>query len=454
MRTTRNFFSSLKNVGAMCLATGLLLSIPSCSSDPVPYVAPVIHATGVSLNKTSSGLVMGSTLTLTATVAPANAANTAVTWSSDNQLVATVAAGVVPPVSTGTANIKVTTADGGFTASCAVTVTAATVSVTGVSLNKATATIAFPGTLQLTATVVPANATNTAVTWTSGTPANATVNSAGLVTAVKEGSSIITVTTADGSKTATCTVTVSGPYLYGFTNTGQIYTFDMGAGTWSSTPTNTSTVPTGVTLSFVVSADGNTFYGFSGYAVPPATTPVPQGTIYQLVGPTTGTWALASSMTNAAPGSPTTGLTFDGTYFETLTNTGKPSIPPVSVSGLTGGAWGVSTTLTGGKVTTMAAAYYDGTNWWAFTPTGSLFEAVGTGATPNTPSLSWTAASTGATGGALVSVCSDGTTFYGITATGLIYSIPVATAEGTGSTAWSNPYTATCGGTLVAVVYN
>lgn len=65
-------------------------------------------------------------------------------------------------------------------------------------------------TAQLTATVLPANATNKAVTWTSATPAVATVNASGLVTRVAVGTAVITATSvADGTKKGTATVTVA-----------------------------------------------------------------------------------------------------------------------------------------------------------------------------------------------------------------------------------------------------
>lgn len=85
-------------------------------------VAPV-QATGVTLDKTSASVKQGKTLTLTATVAPADATNKNVTWSSDNESVATVSNGVVTGKATGNATITVTTDDGGYTASCTVTVT-------------------------------------------------------------------------------------------------------------------------------------------------------------------------------------------------------------------------------------------------------------------------------------------------------------------------------------------
>lgn len=84
-----------------------------------------VPVTGVTLNQTALSLGVGSSSTLTATVAPDNATNKAVTWTTDNAEVATVADGVVTAVAEGTATITATTVDGGFTASCAVTVTAA-----------------------------------------------------------------------------------------------------------------------------------------------------------------------------------------------------------------------------------------------------------------------------------------------------------------------------------------
>lgn len=81
-----------------------------------------IAVTGVSLNKTSASISVGETETLTATVAPANALNPAVTWTSSNTDVATVVNGVVTAKAAGSATITVTTTDGGYTATCAVTV--------------------------------------------------------------------------------------------------------------------------------------------------------------------------------------------------------------------------------------------------------------------------------------------------------------------------------------------
>lgn len=86
---------------------------------PSSYIA----VTGVTLNKSTSTIVEGSSDDLDATVAPANASNPNVNWSSSNPAIATVGnEGLVSAVAEGTATITATTVDGGFTASCVVTV--------------------------------------------------------------------------------------------------------------------------------------------------------------------------------------------------------------------------------------------------------------------------------------------------------------------------------------------
>ena len=85
--------------------------------------------TGVTLDPTSLSLFTGDTATLTATVQPSNATNQNVTWQSDNANVATVEGGTVTAVGAGETDITVTTEDGGKTATCHVTVTQSTYSI-------------------------------------------------------------------------------------------------------------------------------------------------------------------------------------------------------------------------------------------------------------------------------------------------------------------------------------
>ena len=91
--------------------------------------------------------------------------------------------------------------------------TAETVHPTSVSVSPSTTSVEAGSTVQLTETVLPANATDKSVTWSSNNTAVATVDSGGLVTGVAAGSATITVTTNDGGLTATCAVTVTAVVL-------------------------------------------------------------------------------------------------------------------------------------------------------------------------------------------------------------------------------------------------
>ena len=172
----------------------------------------IYKVTKVELNKTSLTLDVGNSDTLIAAITPDNATDKSVTWESSAPGVATVdTSGKVTAVAPGTATITATTEDGSKTATCVVTVTAATVPVTGVTLSQTQASLYYnrtPNTLTLTATVAPDNATNQAVTWTSSNPSVAKVEN-GVVTALARGTAVITATAADGSgASASCTVTV------------------------------------------------------------------------------------------------------------------------------------------------------------------------------------------------------------------------------------------------------
>lgn len=127
-----------------CVATNVQGSATSIIAG-VTVTEPV-HATGVTLDKTSASVKQGRTITLTATVAPPDAANKNVTWSSNNPSVATVSNGVVTGVATGNALITATTVDGGYTASCTVTVTTSLPPVMLYDFNDATdvSSMAYP----------------------------------------------------------------------------------------------------------------------------------------------------------------------------------------------------------------------------------------------------------------------------------------------------------------------
>lgn len=162
----------------------------------------------ITLDVTSHTMTIGDFLQLTATIYPKDAEYKDVIWSSDNEDVAVVdQKGLVQAKAYGKVKITATSKDGGLEAVCNVTVEP--VAVTEVSLNAKAVTLKVGETYQLKETVLPENATDKTVTWTSSNTKAATV-SGGAVTAVGTGSAVIIVKTNSGAKTASCTVTVQG----------------------------------------------------------------------------------------------------------------------------------------------------------------------------------------------------------------------------------------------------
>ena len=198
----------VRTAAVLCVFAAILLGCKGNVNTP-------IAVTSVTLDKATVTLVEQETVTLKATVKPEKATNKVVTWSSNKPDVAAVDKdGKVTAHKAGEATITVTTTDGGKTASCKVTVTAkalppAAVAVTEVKLNKNGLPLEAGKSEQLTATVVPANAANKKVTWSSDKPAIASVDKNGTVTAHKAGEAVITVKSEDGGKTASCKVTVT-----------------------------------------------------------------------------------------------------------------------------------------------------------------------------------------------------------------------------------------------------
>ena len=166
--------------------------------------------TSVQIDKQSIDLVVGEDDTIIVTVLPANADNKDVRWTSNNEFVATVTQdGKVIAVGEGTATITVMSeSDPSKKADCTVNVSSSR-AVTSISLNKSTLSLTVGGTSNLIATVLPTNATNKNVDWSSSDSSVAIVDTNGNVVAVSTGTAVIFAITTDGNKTATCIVTVT-----------------------------------------------------------------------------------------------------------------------------------------------------------------------------------------------------------------------------------------------------
>jgi uncharacterized protein YjdB len=145
---------------------------------------------------------------LSFTLDPPNATIKKVTWeSSDPDTVSVDDTGFITALQLGDpVTITVKTVDGEHTADCVVTVWSTPVE--SVSLNVSTANLMMTKTLRLTPTVLPADASDKRVTWTSGDTTKVTVLDGRLTSVALGGPTTITVTTVDGSKTASCAVTV------------------------------------------------------------------------------------------------------------------------------------------------------------------------------------------------------------------------------------------------------
>ncbi len=168
------------------------------------------EADSVTLNRNEIELTVDEEFTLTASVLPENAKDKTITWSSSDNTKATVKDGVVKAVGEGTAFITASTSNG-KTAKCTVTVKAKTttgdkIEVESVTISQSEAELIVGDTLALTASVLPEDATDKTIIWSTSDDKVATV-SGGTVTAVSDGTAVITASSAN-EKTAECTVTV------------------------------------------------------------------------------------------------------------------------------------------------------------------------------------------------------------------------------------------------------
>ena len=213
--TNTGLVTAVKEGTAVITATAADGSGKSASCTvKVGATAVDVPVTGITLNHKEITIeVLKNTEQLVATVEPANATNKDVVFSSSNTNVAVVSNdGLVTAINNGTATITVTSKENpSIMAKCLVKV-GAPVLVTDVTVQPAELSLKTDATYQLSVAVLPSNADDRSVEYTTSNAAVATVSASGLVTAKGPGSATITVAAKDGSgKKATCTVTVTQP---------------------------------------------------------------------------------------------------------------------------------------------------------------------------------------------------------------------------------------------------
>lgn len=152
--------------------------------------------TSVALNFSTATMAVGETIKLIPTLYPSTVTNKEVTFESNNPSIVEVADdGTLTAKAVGSATITVTPkAQSVATGTANITVLAQKVAVESITLNQTTASMLVGNTLQLTATVLPENATDKTITWVSSDSGAASVTQTGLVTALEQGDATITAT--------------------------------------------------------------------------------------------------------------------------------------------------------------------------------------------------------------------------------------------------------------------
>ena len=193
----------MKRIFTILAMAALLLT--GCEKE-TPELEP-IAVTSVSLDKTEVALIVGESANVKAIVKPDDAANKEVKWTVANTSIATVDEGEVTAVAVGETTLKVTTVDGGHTATIPVKVTAKTVKVSQIKLVGMPTEFKVGRSVTISAVITPDDATDKSVTFTSSNPEVATVEyikseynySLALLKAVGPGKATITATANDGS---------------------------------------------------------------------------------------------------------------------------------------------------------------------------------------------------------------------------------------------------------------
>lgn len=191
------------------------------TSNKAPVKTVPVKSVSISGAKT---VVVGSKITLKATINPNNASNKKLTWKSSNTGVATVSnSGVVTGVKAGSTTISVTTADGNKKATYKVTVTSKTVQISKISIDSFFQDMELEKgrsfDIKEVLKVTPSNAGYKGLKYSSSNPKVATISSNGTVKTINNGKVTLTVTAPNGSKaTLKLTVVDVAPtviYVYG-----------------------------------------------------------------------------------------------------------------------------------------------------------------------------------------------------------------------------------------------
>ncbi|MEO9803816.1 MAG: Ig-like domain-containing protein [Reichenbachiella sp.] len=216
----------MKKLNSILLSALIIFSLlTSCTEDE-----PQIKITSFSFDAASVEVIEGTSVNLNdhLTIEGEDASKAEVSFTSDNEEVVTVDGVTLTAVGVGNATIEAIETNTNKSATIAVTVIAANIAVTGVSLNEESVALQIGQTFQLAATIAPEDATEKELIWSVEFPSEgksnetvpsdiATVSEEGLVTAVSPGEVNVVVKTKDGDFTASTSVVISGIPVTGVT---------------------------------------------------------------------------------------------------------------------------------------------------------------------------------------------------------------------------------------------
>ena len=165
----------------------------------------VVNVASITLSESEISIKKGESKTITATVHPDDATEKGLTWSTNNPNIATVENGVIRAINGGSAIITVASPNGDVKTTCFVKVT---VPVQSITISKEQLELVVGQKYRLTTTILPDDASNKNVKWSTSNDGVVSVDNNGHVTAKKPGTAVVTATTEDGYHSASCTITV------------------------------------------------------------------------------------------------------------------------------------------------------------------------------------------------------------------------------------------------------
>ncbi|ALS37047.1 M6 family metalloprotease-like protein [Enterococcus rotai] len=205
---TRNTIPSTKISDDTFSEFDIFINSESKDKMNVTFKGQPVQVDNIKIEPKEATVIVGNTVQLTASILPENADNQKINWKSSDDSIASVSTtGIITAKSAGKAIITAMSEDGEKMATS--TITVPSVPVSSINVTPENVELGIGGKQKLESKIIPENATNKKVTWTSLNKEIVTVSSDGEITGKKAGNTTITATTDNGEKQAKVAVTVT-----------------------------------------------------------------------------------------------------------------------------------------------------------------------------------------------------------------------------------------------------